>query len=167
MSVTTLDDFFRETGEVRIKIPARPRPKLAKLQERFSRINGLDIIDRDTSPTEAVTFTLGTVLRRHENRISGHEYEKRIGKKLESKKILGLQQADWLFENQQEIPDLMDLPDRIYIDFLGLVVADRFGVRSYPYLERKGNAERFDLGWDWLFSNLVPDGRIAVSSKRR
>ena len=55
-------DHFRETRELTIQIPALPRPTLEELREQFPWIREKDGIERDTSPTHAVTFRLGTVL---------------------------------------------------------------------------------------------------------
>ncbi|MBI4086185.1 MAG: hypothetical protein HY433_03030 [Candidatus Liptonbacteria bacterium] len=76
-------DFFRETGELTIQIPALARPTLAELREKYSWIREENGIERDTSPTEAVTLKLGTVLRPDEERINGAEYERRLAPRLD------------------------------------------------------------------------------------
>ena len=60
MAIAEQREFFRETGELTLQIPALARPTLADLQARFAWIRS---IERDTSPSAAVTFALGTVLR--------------------------------------------------------------------------------------------------------
>jgi hypothetical protein len=161
MSISTVDGFFRETGEVRIEIPALPRPALEQLQlER----HWIQSIERDTSPTESVTLILGTVMRpAKERRISGRTYQDRIKPRLGV--ALGYQHARWLIEHQHEFPDLMALLNEVYIDFVGLVVVGEWDVRYYSYMERMGDKERFGLGWDWLFNYLLPAGRIAICDK--
>ena len=84
-------NFFHETGELAIRIPALPRPTLAELRKKFPGIYEENGIERDTSPTDAVTLTLGTVLREGEKQIDGAEYARRLAPKLDI--MLGYQQA--------------------------------------------------------------------------
>ncbi len=154
-------DFFRETGELTIQIPALARPTLEQLQEKYSWIREENGIERDTSPIEAVTLKLGTVLHPDEEKINGTEYEKRIAPKLSI--CLGYQQVLWLVEHQEEFPEFMALLGKAYIDFPGLVVVSAHGDRRFPCLNRDG--ERWDLGWRWVDDDLNQDGRVAVSSK--
>ena len=149
-------DFFRETGEFTVTIPALARPALAQLQEF-----GIKKIERDISPTKAVTLKLGTVLRPDEERINGAEYERRIAPMLDT--CLGYQQAAWLVEHQDESPEFTALLGKVYIDFPGLVVADADGHRHFPYLVRRG--KRWFLSWGWVGYALDRGGRVAVSGK--
>ena len=96
-------DFFRETGEVMIQIPPLARPKFEELQSKF----GIRKIERDTSPTEAVTLKLGTVLRPDEGRIDGVEYERRRASLAGQ---VGYQQLNWLVGDQQQPPALTPPP---------------------------------------------------------
>lgn len=153
-----IGDFFRETGEVAIHIPALPRPTLAELRARYSWI---DRIERDTSPTSAVTLKLGTVLRSEEGPIDGSEYERRLATKLDI--TLGYQYAEWLVKHQEAFPALMALLGKVYIDFPGLVVVGAGGCRHFPYLD--GDGGRWYLGWDWTGNDLYRVGRVAVSGK--
>jgi len=131
-----LPDCFRETNEVSITIPALARPTLPELRLKHDWIREKDGIERDTSPTGAVTLKLATVLREGEGSINGSKCEERIAGKLDI--VLGYQQAVWLVEHQDEFPEFMALLGKIYIDFTGLVVVDAYGDRSYPCLLRRG-----------------------------
>src|SRR3989344_1711564 len=126
---TQVGDFFHETGELTIQIPALPRPTLEELQAKF---NWVKSIERDTSTTEATTLKLGTVIRTDETSINGKEYELRLAPKLNV--LLGYQHTTWLVENQDKSPELMVLLGKIYIDFPGLVVVGSYGSRSIPCL---------------------------------
>lgn len=156
-----IDDFFRATGEVTIRIPALPRPTLAELREKYSWIREENGIKRDTSPIEAVTLKLGTVLGIDEKQIAGSEYERRIAPKLDI--CLGYQHACWLVEHQDEFPELKALLGKVYIDFLGLVVVYAYGHRYFPSLSRHG--ERWYVDWDWVEGGLCRVERVAVSGK--
>ena len=153
-----IGDFFRETGELTLSIPALPRPTLQELQAKFSWIKS---IERDTSPTDAVILKLGTVLRPDEERVNGTEYERRLV--LKPGLCLGYQQAVWPTEHQDEFPAFMALLGKIYIDFSGLVVVDGDGRRRVPCLVRLGL--RWHLHWGWLGADLDQSGRLAVSCK--
>lgn len=151
-------DFFRETGEVAIQIPALPRPTIEQLQEKFSWIKS---IERDTSPVEAIVLNLGTVLYPNEERIDDTEYERRIAPKIAVS--LGYQHARWLAEHQDAFPDFMALLGKIYIDFPGLVVVRAVGYRYFPRLSWGGR--RWALYWGWVGDGLDRYGRVALSSK--
>ncbi len=141
-----------------IIIPALPRPTLKEVGANASYITS---IKSDTSPIEAVTLELCTVLKEDEEYTNGEEYESRIA----SLPVLGYQQAAWLVENQDKFPELLALLGKIYIDFPATVVLSSDGNRSIPYLLQGGN--RWDLRWLWLWigNDFDRDGRIAVSSK--
>jgi hypothetical protein len=156
-----IETFFRETGELSITIPALPRPTFAELRSKHDWIRKENGIERDTSPTEAVTLKLATVLRESEGSINGPEYEKRIAQKLDI--ILGYQQAVWLVEHQDEFPEFMALLGKVYIDFTGLVVVNANGNRHFPYLSQDG--KRWYLGWDWIDDNFGSSERVASFSK--
>ncbi len=151
-------DFFLNTGELTIPIPALARLSLEEIQKRFRDIKG---IERDTSPTEVVTLNLATILRSDEERVNGEEYERRIASKLEI--LFGPQQAIWLMEHQDEFPALMALLGKIYIDFSGMVVVGEDGGRDVFCLNRLG--KRWDLGRDWVSGDFGRGGRLALSSK--
>ncbi|OHA03252.1 MAG: hypothetical protein A3C92_03205 [Candidatus Sungbacteria bacterium RIFCSPHIGHO2_02_FULL_53_17] len=156
ISVDQLDGFFRETGEFTVTIPALAQPTLAELSKFRIRK-----IERDTSPIEAVTLKLGTVLLPDEDRIGGGEYERRIASKFAI--CLGYQHACWLVEHQGEFPEFMALLRKVYIDFLGLIVVYAYGDRHVPYLYQDG--KRWYLGWGWADDALHRAGRVAVSGK--
>ncbi|TSC75555.1 MAG: hypothetical protein G01um101430_397 [Parcubacteria group bacterium Gr01-1014_30] len=153
-------DFFRETGELAIQIPALPRLKLAELREKFLWIREEEGIERDVSPTEAVTLRLGTVLRADEESLDGKEYKRR---RASLTGLHGYQQAAWFVEHQDEFPELMTLLGKIYIDFPGLVVVSADGDRSFPCLRQSG--ERWKLDWGWVGGGFNSFGRIASSGK--
>ncbi len=146
--------------ELTIQIPALPRPTLAELQAKFPGL-GIKSIERDTSPVEAVTLKLATVLRTNEESVGGANYERRIAPKLDI--ILGFQQAMWLVGHQDEFPAFMALLGKIYIDFSGLVVVTDDDDRHFPYLSQDGTHWR--MGWYWIRLGFSRLGRIAVSSK--
>jgi|GEM_PF-903485 len=150
--------FFRETGELTIDIPALQRPMLKDLQAKFSWIKS---IERDTSPTDAVTLKLGAVLWPDEDRVDGSEYERRIASKVNI--TLGYQQAEWLMKHQDEHPAFKALFGQIYINFPGLVVVNTSGDRYFPCLGEGGG--RRDLDWDWVGDDFNRLGRLAVSGK--
>ncbi len=154
-------DFFRETGELTIRIPALARPTLEQLRAKYSWIRKENGIERDTSLTEAVTLKLCTVLRADEEKISGTEYEFRLVPKLNVS--LGYQQALWLVEHQDEFPEFMALLGKVYVDFPGLLVVRAYGNRNFPYLGESG--ERWYLDWNGIDSDFDRDGRIASSGK--
>jgi hypothetical protein len=153
-----LPDGFRETGELTLQIPAQARPTLEQLKSKWSWIES---IERDTSPIEAVTLKLGTILLGNEKSVNGQKYEERIAPKLDI--ILGFQQAVWLVEHQDEFPEFMALLGKVYIDFTGLIVVYSNGDRDYPYLIQHG--KRWCLGWRWVGGGFRSSGRIAFSSK--
>lgn len=156
-----LSNFLRETGELSITIPALPRPTLAELRSKYDWIREENGIERDTSPTEAVTLKLATILLGSEKSVNGPKYEGRIAGKLDI--ILGYRQAVWLVEHQDEFPEFMALLGKIYIDFTGLVVVCGDGGRVCPCLYQGG--ERWCLCWRWVDDGFSSHGRIAVSSK--
>ncbi len=155
-------DDFRTTHELSIHIPALPAMSLQEIQawsnERFSWVKS---IERDSAPTEAVTLTLVTVLREGEDRIPGKEYERRIAPHQDL--ILGIQQAIWLEEHQDEFPEFMALLGKIYIDFSGMVVVDGGGSRHVFCLGQGGG--RWYVGYGWLGRGFGRLGRVASSRK--
>jgi len=154
-----IESFFRATGELTVQIPALPRPTLEQIQAKYSWIAS---IERDTSPTDPVTLTLGTVLRPEEKgSITGAEYERRLISKLDV--ALGYQHMEWLLAHQNEFPAFMALLGKIYIDFPGLVVVDDDGSRYVPYCDQGGR--RWDAIWGWLGIDFSVFGRVAVSGK--
>ncbi len=143
-----VEDFLRETGEVCIQIPALARATLAELMGR---------IERDTSPINAVTLRLGTILALHEPRIDGKEYGRRIMPSLHAS--LGYQQACWLAEHQNEFPEFMALLGKFYIDFPGLLITQGDGRKYFPYLFQSG--KRWDVAWRCVPTPYYQYGRIA------
>src|SRR5271170_7934194 len=103
-------ETFRETREFTFEIPARPRPTLKELQEKYSLIKS---IEPDSSPTGSVTLRLVTVLRPGENSIGGKEYEQRLAPIKDD--ALGYQQLNWLIDNQDKVPAAVR--GKSYIDF--------------------------------------------------
>lgn len=154
-----IGDCFRETGELVIEIPALPRPTLAELQEKRSWIRRIDGID--TSPTEAVTLRLGTVLRSGEDRINGPEYERRC--LTLAGRLLGYQHAEWLVRHQDAFPALQALRGKIYIDFAGLAVVGADGSRDFPCFYSDG--KRWYLRQRLVVVGQDRRGRLAVSGK--
>ncbi len=154
-------DFLRNTGEFTVTIPALPRPTKKQLQAKYPGI-GIASIERDCSPTEALTMNLATVLRIGETAaINGAEYERRLASRLNDS--LGFQQLEWLVEHQDEFPVFMALLGKIYVDGPGIVVTDANGYRHIPYLS--GDGQRWKLYWHWIGSDFGGDGRIASSRK--
>ncbi len=153
-----ISDSFFSAEPISILIPALPHPTLEELQKSFSWIKS---IKSDSSPTEAVTLNLATVLRPSESQISGEEYEKRIAPKLNL--ILGYQQAAWLVEHQDEFPEFMKLLGKVCIDFTSLIVVFEFGRRVIPYLDQYGG--RWRLRWSWLRDGFGRSVQVAFSGK--
>lgn len=153
-----IGDFFRTMENLAIQIPALPRPTLGELRAKYSFIKS---IERDTSPTEAVTLSLGTVLRPDEERIDGAEYERRIVPKLAD--LFGYQQLEWLVAHQDKYPAFKALLGQIYIDGPGIVVVGAGGHRLFPYLYENG--KRWYLHWYWIEDDLDRYGRLASSGK--
>lgn len=149
--------IFRETGEFAVRIPALSRPTLQYLQFRFGWIKR---IERDNSPTKAITLRLGTVLRLDEEHIGGDEYERRCASLAG---LFGYQQLQWLVDNQDEHPAFKALLGQIYIDGPGLIVVRADGGRSFPYLHQGGG--RWGLHWHWVEDSLHRFGRLASSGK--
>lgn len=171
-------DFFRETGELTLEIPALPRPTIKKLwkdielnisipasQRQTIRElqEKIESIERDTSSTRVVTLKLGTVLRPTEEQVDDHEYERRLAPKLPFR--LGYQHADWLVKHQGELPELNALLGNVYcIDFHGLGVVFAFGSRGIPCLI--GYYGQWFLRWKWFGGNFNRRGRVAVCGFR-
>jgi len=154
--IQILESSCRQLEDLKIQIPALPRPTLEELQGRFGWIKS---IHEDNSPTKASTMTLGTVLRLTEYRIDDEEYTRRR----EGLPSLGYQHGVWLAENQDNLPELMAQLGRVYIDLPGIEVVDADGRRRFPYLSQCGG--RWGLGWFWSDRKLFRDGRLAVHSK--
>ena len=152
----TTTEVFRITNELTIEIPALPRPTLEEVQTKFVWIRS---IERDTSPIDAVTLTLTTVLQSTEGSISDKEYERRLAPKHDQ--LLGFQHAVWLVEHQDEFPDLKPLLGKIYIDFPGIVAVPRLSRRSFPSLYQGDG--RWRLRWRWTGYGFNDYGRVAVS----
>lgn len=154
----SVENLLRVTNELTLQIPALAPPTLKELQSKWDWIES---IERDSSPTKAVTLKLATILRVSEGSVNGDEYEKRIARKLDL--ILGYQQAVWLVEHQDEFPEFMALLGKVYIDFSGLVVVRSGGYRNFPYLIQSG--ERWYLGWRWVGRGFGSDERVALSGE--
>ncbi len=153
-------DFFRETAEFTVNVPALPRPTLAHLRAKFDQV---DSIERDTSATDALTLTLGTVRHPSEEAISVDEYEIRIAPK--SGASLGYQHALWIEENQDQFLELKKLVGKIYIIFSGFVMVRSNSSRNSP--ELMGGTERWKFVWHWLVGDFTPAGRIAIEKQNR
>ncbi len=151
-----IGDFFRETGEFTLEIPALKRPTLEELRRKDDWIQS---IERDNSPEGPVKLKLVTVLRPGEDSIGGKEYELRLMPIAGD--ALGHQHLDWLIDNQDKVP--AKFRGKFYIDFPGIVVVDRLGYRDVPYAYRGG--KRWDRNWYWLGDGFDSDGRVALPSK--
>ncbi|TSC75860.1 MAG: hypothetical protein G01um101430_30 [Parcubacteria group bacterium Gr01-1014_30] len=149
------------TDELTLQIPALPCPTFEDLREKYPWIREEEGIERDTSPTEAVTFHLGTVIREGEHYINGAEYERRLQPKQDI--LHGYQQANWLVEHQDEHPAFVALLGKVYIDFPGIVVVNSDSGRCVACLDQGGR--RWCLHWGWLGRGVDRRGRIAVSGK--
>ncbi len=154
--------YLRDTGEFSVQIPALPRPTLAELRVDFPWIREKDGIERDCSPTTAVTMKLKTVLGADETSpINGAEYERRLASHLSD--LHGYQQLKWLVQHQDEHPAFKALLGKIYLDGPALVVVDEGGRRGFPYLSQSG--VRFGLDWRSVGFGFHSYGRVASSSK--
>ncbi len=150
-------DYFRETGELKIQIPAIPRPTLEELQRKYSWIKAIEF---DNSPTEPVTLVLGTVFRSDENSINGREYEYRL-RSVEGK--FGYQQGLYLAKNQLVYPNFQKMRGKIYIDLPGLMVLNDGDSRRFPCLD--GHGLLWVLRWPWIDSNFSSYHRVGHSGK--
>lgn len=139
-----------------IKIPKLPRPTLAALQKEWDWIKS---IEKDISQTKATDLIIGSVLKQGETYISGEEYEKRWSG---AENLLGLQQAQWLLENQDKFPEFKAMTE-IYINFPGIIVVNAYGSQIVPCLDQNGS--RWYLHWHWLGDGFDGHGRIASSGK--
>jgi hypothetical protein len=148
-------EYFRETGEISIQIPALKRPTLEYLQAKY----GIKSIERDTSTEEPVTLTFATVLVPDDDgSIDGVEYERRI--MLKHDVLLGFQHREYVVEYQDEFPELKPFLGKIYIDFSGIVVVYRDGDRYVPCCHPGGS--RWYGSWIWLSGSFNANGRLAV-----
>lgn len=150
-------NFFLETGEFTVGIPALPQPTLADIQAEWPNIKA---IESDASPTKAVTLRLGTVLRPDEPNINGPEYERRF---LTVPERFGLQQGLWLRDHQDDHPAFKALLRQIHIDLTALIVVDEDGRRGFPFLGEYG--ARWGVDWYWVDYGLGQRGRVAASGK--
>ncbi|MBI4121371.1 MAG: hypothetical protein HY470_00225 [Candidatus Ryanbacteria bacterium] len=160
-----IGDFFRETGELAIQIPALARSTLEELRKKFSWIREKDGIERDTSPTDALTFNLVKILSPYEKQVDGIEYERRIALKLNL--ILGYQHGVWIVDHQDdpELAPLKALLCKVYIDLSGLVVVEggTNGRRVFPCLVDDG--KRWHVDFRRIAYGFRPHVRLAVSGK--
>ncbi|MBP6855853.1 MAG: hypothetical protein KBC26_02720 [Candidatus Pacebacteria bacterium] len=150
--------FFRQLEPLSIPIPALPRPILADLKVKFSWNRG---IESDTSPVDALTLILGTVLRSEEEFVNGFEYERRRSPL--AGQMLGYQHLMWLVDHQNEFPAIMGLRGKICIDGPGLIVFGKGGHRYYPYLDQSDKG--WHLYWQKVNNCLGRNRRLAVSGK--
>src|SRR3989338_4965628 len=151
-------NFFLETGEFTVGIPALPQPTLADIQAEWHNIKA---IESDASPTKAVTLRLGTVLRPDEISITGPEYERRLRT---VSGCWGLQQGLWLRDHQDDHPAFKALIGQVYIDLTALFVLDGgVGRRRFPVLRE--DDRRWDVYWSRRDRQFVQRGRVAASGK--
>ncbi len=151
--------ILRDTGELRIKIPALPHPTLKEIQQKSSWIRS---ISYDRSPTKAVTFNTGTILLPNEDRVSRYEFENRMASS-KPNLILGYQQAIWLIENQDELPEFKKLLCKIHIYFSGLAAIDDRDGLVVPCLKELD--ERWSLFWGLYGDDFNQYERLAFSGK--
>ncbi|MGB7547462.1 MAG: hypothetical protein WBM14_06925 [Terracidiphilus sp.] len=119
--------YFRTAGELSIRIPALPRA------ECFA-------VERDTSPTEAITLELTTIFLPEEERdrsvypvMESEEYESRIAS-TGTYLPLGYQHREWLLRHWDEHPALYRLLGELDICFPGSIMVRDGGVRCVPIL---------------------------------
>lgn len=112
----------------------------------------------DNSPMTEVVMVLETVFRDGERSITGSEYEDRL-KSVSG--TLGLSQALWLIDHQDEFPEFMALLGKVYIYFPATIVVFGDDSRRVPFLDRCG--ARWHLGWRWLDGGFGSNGRVARS----
>lgn len=135
-------------------IPGLPRVSASEILRKY----GFKSVERDNSPTKEVIFSLQVVLREDATSISGQEYELWLQSVAGQ---LGLSQALWLLEHQEELQEFMALLREINIDFPATIVVDRFGDRCVPCFglsDRRGS-----LYWSRLSHGCSFVGRVAVS----
>ncbi len=164
---------LRRVESITIKIPALPRLSAEAIFQRFKNLRS---IEKDESPEGEVVLTFSTVLEEREHSISlernGYrEYEIRL-QGVEGK--LGLSQALWLEEHQDEFPELMaflvanqegtwELRDETFIVFPATICVDEKGERSFPRLTGGDNGDRWHTSWLWICCGFDVSDRIAAS----
>jgi hypothetical protein len=146
--------IFRETGELRIEIPALPRPTLEELQEEHPKM-GIKSIRRDTSPIGPVSLGLGTVLNPEEFKIKGVEYVLRLAP---IRNILfGYQHSVWLLGNYK-LPAIRNILDEFRLVLPGLIVIDGNNEYFTPALHKNSRS------WAHLDYGLLQFDRLAVAA---
>lgn len=148
---------LRPVETIAIRIPALPRLTAKGILRRY---NLLKSVECDNSPEDEVVFNFATVLRENENSTPGQEYQTRLAS-VEGK--LGISQAIWLVQHQDEFPELMAILGKVYVDFPATIAVDVDGNRGVPYLDQDGG--RWCVGWGWCGSGFDTRGRIAGSGK--
>jgi len=148
------------TGADAIQIPALPRPTLKELRSKYAWIRKKGQIEADTSPIEAVTLRLGTVLCPNEEWIHGRQYEYR---RASVTGRFGYQQLAWLVRRQDKYPAFKALLDMISIDGTGITVVHHDGRRAFPYLTKART--RWCLRWIWVGEILDRSNRLALSDR--
>jgi hypothetical protein len=139
-----------------ITIPALKKPTLKEIQKDYPFIKK---IEKDTSPTRAISVALTTLLEGDEDYINGEEYTNR--RKPHEKVLLGYQHLKWLLEDQEKFPSLKALVGKIYIDCPGIIAVNGDGDRVFPCAG--GDGSRFGVGWRWTGGRLDRRGRLLVS----
>jgi len=167
LAVALLSGFLAATSivaaaeEFSLQVPATQRPTTRELRAEFPWVKN---IERDSSPTNAVTLTLKQVLRSDESYVNGSEYERRIAQE----SVLGYQQAAWLTKNQNDprIEQALSGLRQLQIDFPGTVAVSWHGTRSIAHLRRCG--ELWCLSWTSIvlgFEEVERGRRLAIGGK--
>lgn len=125
-------------------------------------------IERDDSPTDAVTLRLGTFLKSTESSITGPTYERRRTALRDQGLLLGYQHQQWLIANQHTLSEpqksaIVTLLGKVYIDFPGIVVVNSVGYRFFPCLGQ--GDKQWGEHWFWSDVDLLRFGRLAISSR--
>jgi hypothetical protein len=121
--------IFYQTNELKLKIPALPRPTLEEVRAKFPMITAIEI---DTSPERAVSMALSTVTISRHNGISGKQYRRVI--MMNGGFTLGYQHCRWLHQNQSSFTALSALRGKFAIHFPGIKMVDARGERHFPSL---------------------------------
>ena len=138
-----------------LQIPALSRMETAKLLKKYGMKSVVD-----NSPTEAVTFSLEMVLTDQEDWITGERFEGRVT----GKPSLGLSQALWIIEHQDELPAWFKaLLGKVWIAFTATVAVGSDGFRRFPHLYQGG--ERWSLDWSWFGHGVGQSVRLAVPAR--
>ncbi len=172
-------EFFCETKEFSIAIPALPRPTLKELKLGKNEFDGpypIGAIKKDTSPEHPVILNLISLFEADRaETMDPNTWRRRLAPHI--KVALGYQHAAWLIENRNKIPAFTSLRKKgnVYvIEFPALTTWTQWtkrggSVKRRFRLERQyficDTGESWELSSDFCEYDHFPNGRIAIAGK--